>query len=445
MEAIKQKISIREKLSFALVTLGNIPVMVLINSFLLIFYTDVIGLNPAAVGTLFLIARFFDALTDPLIGYFLDHRKASKRGRFLPVLTLFGIITALNFLLLWFAGVWMPVAQLAIVYLVYMLFGITFSMLDISGNSILAVITQNRGERDTLSVIRGVCQILGGTIIGVAAPIIISNASSLIAGYYYLIIGATLGIAIFTLTGAAGIKERVRPEPTAEKYKIRDVFRIFSYRPLLVVFLLFLATGLGSSLQTSVSAFFFTHVIGDLSVMGLVMGFGIIGMIMALALAKLLMSRVGKKRVAIIAMSVLTIGCLIRFINPINIPLQIVGSIVFSFGMGLFTATMPAMIADGVDAVDNAMGFRAEGVIFSLSSFIAKVTMGLGGAIPGYILAIVGYDANADVQPAIVNNAIIGMLLLLPAVFYIISGIVFGILYKNTPAKDNQNVGVQHE
>jgi GPH family glycoside/pentoside/hexuronide:cation symporter/glucuronide carrier protein len=439
MGTTTQQVGIREKLSYALLTLGNIPIMVLINSFLLIFYTDVIGLNPAAVGTLFLVSRFFDAANDPIIGYILDHRKISKGGRFRPVLMLFGVLAALNFLLLWFAGVWSPVGKLVIVYIIYLLFSITFSVLDISGNSILAVITQNRGDRDTLSVVKGACQILGGTIVSVLAPIILGSASSPIVGYYYLIIGAAVVISLFTVVGAKGVKERVVPHADAEKYKVKDMLRILTYRPLLAVFLLYLATGLGSSFQTSVNAFYFTYVIGDLTVMGVVMGCGIIGMLIALVLAKFLLSKFGKKKVALFSVIMLTLGCLIRLIDPISIPLQIAGTVVSNVGLGLFTSTLPAMLSDNADAVSDSMGFRAEGAIFSISSFIAKITMGVGGAIPGYVFAAVGYQAGAAAQSSGVNNAIIMMLLVLPIVFYVISGLTFGFAYKiNDKPQQNQ-------
>jgi GPH family glycoside/pentoside/hexuronide:cation symporter/glucuronide carrier protein len=430
MEHETQRLTTGEKLSYGLVTLGNIPIMVLINSFLLIFYTDVIGLNPAAVGTLFLVSRFFDAANDPIIGYILDHRKASKGGRFRPVLALFGIITALNFLLLWFAGVWAPAGKLVVVYIVYLLFSITFTVLDIGGNSLLAVSTQYSGDRETLSVLKGICQILGGTIVGIAAPIVLGGAMSQITGYYYLIFVVTVVIALFTTIGAKGIKEHVKIDPQASKYSLRDVLRIFTHKPLVAVLLLYLTTGLGSSLQTSVNAFFFTYIIGDLTLMGLVTASSIVGMVLSFVFIKPMLNRMGKKWVAISSMILLTLGCLVRLINPTFIPLQITGSIIGNFGMGLFTTSLPAMLADNIDAIGASMGFRAEGVVFSLSSFIAKITMGLGGAFPGYILAAIGYQAGSSSQTEGVNAAIIVMLLVVPAVFYIISGTVFGLGYK---------------
>jgi GPH family glycoside/pentoside/hexuronide:cation symporter/glucuronide carrier protein len=108
MEALKESkpkkdsvLGFLEKVSFFLANAGNIPVMILLSSYLLLFYTDVVGLNPVAIGTLFLIARVLDGLSDPINGYIIDHLPRSKWGRFRPYLFIGALVTALNFLLVW--------------------------------------------------------------------------------------------------------------------------------------------------------------------------------------------------------------------------------------------------------------------------------------------------------------------------------------------------------
>ncbi len=98
----QDKIKMREKLSFAMANFGNIPIMTLINGYLLIFYTNICGLSPAACATLFLIARFLDAINDPLVGFIIDHLPTRKMGHFRPTLILGTILCSVNFLLLWF-------------------------------------------------------------------------------------------------------------------------------------------------------------------------------------------------------------------------------------------------------------------------------------------------------------------------------------------------------
>ena len=100
---IKQQslLSFREKLAFFTVNIGNIPIMTLLGSFLLLFYTDVVGLDPIQIGTLFLFSRVLDGLNDPIMGFVIDHLPRTKWGRFRPYLILGTVILCLNYLVLW--------------------------------------------------------------------------------------------------------------------------------------------------------------------------------------------------------------------------------------------------------------------------------------------------------------------------------------------------------
>ncbi len=100
-----QAIKIRgiEKFGFALTNLGNIPIMTLLNTYLLIFYTDVIGISPAVVGILFLCSRLLDGVSDPVLGFLIDRFPNTKFGKYKPILILGTIICCLNYLLVWFS------------------------------------------------------------------------------------------------------------------------------------------------------------------------------------------------------------------------------------------------------------------------------------------------------------------------------------------------------
>ena len=152
---------------------GNIPIMTLINGYLLIFYTNICGLSPAACATLFLIARFLDAINDPLVGFIIDHLPTRKMGHFRPTLILGTILCSVNFLLLWFGPMLSTSGKLAIAYVSYILLGVLFPVMDISLNSLLPVMTEDMKERNSLSTIKGLAYVIGALVIGVAAPLIL--------------------------------------------------------------------------------------------------------------------------------------------------------------------------------------------------------------------------------------------------------------------------------
>lgn len=156
MKQDKNKIGLREKAAFACANVGNVPIMALISGYLLIFYTDVCGMNPFAVGTLFLITKLLDGVNDPIMGFVVDHLKPGRLGRFRPCLIFGTIICGLNYILLWLGPAYAPDGlKLLIAYISYILIGITFDLMDIPLNSMIPVMSDDMKERNLLSLIKG--------------------------------------------------------------------------------------------------------------------------------------------------------------------------------------------------------------------------------------------------------------------------------------------------
>lgn len=168
----KQKVSIVEKMGLFMVCAGNIPLMGLLSGFFMIYYTNVVGLEPAALATLFLISKVVDGISDPIMGYFLDKFPVTKMGKFRPMIILGTIICVINYILLWFGAVWIPVGKYVIVYVTYLLLGWTFDIMDISKNSLLPVMSADDKERNSLSLFNALGTMIGSAVLAVAAPIL---------------------------------------------------------------------------------------------------------------------------------------------------------------------------------------------------------------------------------------------------------------------------------
>ena len=102
-----------------MVCAGNIPLMTLLSVYFMIYYTTVVGLDPKALATLFLISKVMDGISDPVMGFILDRFPVTKMGKFRPMLILGTIICVINYILLWFGAVWSPVGKYVIVYVTY--------------------------------------------------------------------------------------------------------------------------------------------------------------------------------------------------------------------------------------------------------------------------------------------------------------------------------------
>ena len=424
-----QKVGIGEKVCYLLANIGNIPLMTLLSTFFLIFYTDVVGLDPAALATLFLISKVVDGISDPVMGFILDKFPITKMGKFRPMLMLGTIVCVINYILLWFGAVWSPVGKYAIVYVTYILLGWTFVVMDISLNSLLPVMTTDNKERNQLSLIKAVGYTFGAMGLSIVGPIIV--ASGTLESYYVLIFGSMAITLVCSLVGAAGVKERVAFTGEAEeKYKFRDLFRFLFSKPVIITFLANFLYFVGVQGAAGANSYFFTYIMGDMAMMGAVSGIAMVGMIPGMIFAPMLANKIGKKKVYAAGLFICVIGPAIRLLSPTSIPLMYAGSIIGSLGGGFVMPLGYGLQADNTLYVQYTTGKHAEAAIASLSSFITKVGQGVAGAIPGYILAACGFINGADSQPAAVHTGIIFCVLVMPVILCIAGALVFTFGYK---------------
>lgn len=418
----------KEKFCFALMNLGNIPVTLVVSSFLLIFYTNVVGLNPAACATLFLIARIVDAVNDPVVGFLIDRVPNTKHGHFRMTLLIGAILCGLNYLLLWFGPMMLPAGKLAIAYISYLLLGVLFPVMDISLNSLLTVMTEDAQERNSLSTIKGLFYALGGLIIGISAPLIIGNDTSSPTGYIRLILIVTCIIIGCSVIGVLGVKERIVATPE-QKYKLKDLFGILKQKPVLAFFATTLIFGIANYIYMTTNTYYYVYILGNLSLYSIASLLSIVGMLPGVVISGILTKKFGKKMVYIFGLLCFGVVPLIRLLSVTNVPLVFIGTFLMNFGMGIMTPHMYSILADNTDYVEIQTGFRAEAAVASLSSFVSKFSMGIGGAIPGYLLALVGFDQNAAVQNSGVNQIIILCVIVLPAILSAIAALILGVFY----------------
>ena len=439
----QDKIKMREKLSFAMANFGNIPVMTLINGYLLIFYTNICGLSPAACATLFLIARFLDAINDPLVGFMIDHLPTRKMGHFRPTLILGTILCSANFLLLWFGPMLSTSGKLAIAYVSYILLGVLFPVMDISLNSLLPVMTEDMKERNSLSSIKGLAYVIGALVIGVAAPLILGDTSNK-QGYINLVLIMTAVIFFFSIIGTMGVKERVKPQ-MENSYSVKELFKILSQKPVYITFLAVLLYSIGSNIVNAANTYFYTYIFEDLTLASIITLITCVTVFPATMVIGNLIGRFGKKKMYAIGLALAGLAPIIRLLDVRNIPLLIVSVLIAGIGAGFAAPLNYGIQADNTDYIEVSMGIRAEGAVASLSSFVSKCAMGIGGAIPGYLLQLAGFDSKAAVQNDDVINVIVLCVLILPAIVNVVAIVIFSKGYPITKEKLNEQICLMRE
>lgn len=439
----QDKIKMREKLSFAMANFGNIPIMTLINGYLLIFYTNICGLSPAACATLFLIARFLDAINDPLVGFMIDHLPTRKMGHFRPTLILGTILCSANFLLLWFGPMLSTSGKLAIAYVSYILLGVLFPVMDISLNSLLPVMTEDMKERNSLSTIKGLAYVIGALVIGVAAPLILGDTSNK-QGYINLVLIMTAVIFFFSIIGTMGVKERVKPQ-MENSYSVKELFKILSQKPVYITFLAVLLYSIGSNIVNAANTYFYTYIFEDLTLASIITLITCVAVFPATMVIGNLIGRFGKKKMYAIGLALAGLAPIIRLLDVRSIPLLIVSVLIAGIGAGFAAPLNYGIQADNTDYIEVSMGIRAEGAVASLSSFVSKCAMGIGGAIPGYLLQLAGFDSKAAVQNDDVINVIVLCVLILPAIVNVVAIVIFSKGYPITKEKLNEQICLMRE
>ena len=439
----QDKIKMIEKLSFAMANFGNIPVMTLINGYLLIFYTNICGLSPAACATLFLIARFLDAINDPLVGFMIDHLPTRKMGHFRPTLILGTILCSANFLLLWFGPMLSTSGKLAIAYVSYILLGVLFPVMDISLNSLLPVMTEDMKERNSLSSIKGLAYVIGALVIGVAAPLILGDTSNK-QGYINLVLIMTAVIFFFSIIGTMGVKERVKPQ-MENSYSVKELFKILSQKPVYITFLAVLLYSIGSNIVNAANTYFYTYIFEDLTLASIITLITCVTVFPATMVIGNLIGRFGKKKMYAIGLALAGLTPIIRLLDVRSIPLLIVSVLIAGIGAGFAAPLNYGIQADNTDYIEVSMGIRAEGAVASLSSFVSKCAMGIGGAIPGYLLQLAGFDSKAAVQNDDVINVIVLCVLILPAIVNVVAIVIFSKGYPITKEKLNEQTYLLRE
>ena len=439
----QDKIKMREKLSFAMANFGNIPVMTLINGYLLIFYTNICGLSPAACATLFLIARFLDAINDPLVGFIIDHLPTRKMGHFRPTLILGTILCSANFLLLWFGPMLSTSGKLAIAYVSYILLGVLFPVMDISLNSLLPVMTEDMKERNSLSSIKGLAYVIGALVIGVAAPLILGDTSNK-QGYINLVLIMTAVIFFFSIIGTMGVKERVKPQ-MENSYSVKELFKILSQKPVYITFLAVLLYSIGSNIVNAANTYFYTYIFEDLTLASIITLITCVTVFPATMVIGNLIGRFGKKKMYAIGLALAGLAPIIRLLDVRSIPLLIVSVLIAGIGAGFAAPLNYGIQADNTDYIEMSMGIRAEGAVASLSSFVSKCAIGIGGAIPGYLLQLAGFDSKAAVQNDDGINVIVLCVLILPAIVNVVAIVIFSKGYPITKEKLNEQTYLLRE
>lgn len=436
------RLNFKEKLSYGFGDLGNGLMFDMGQIYLLLFYTDILGIPSAIGGAVFLVAKFFDAFVDAGVGTIVDNqRNFAKRGKFKPFILYGTIPLAILTVLTFMSPDISETGKIIWAFGTYLLFSVAYSVVNIPYGSLSASMTINSEDRTQLSVFRNLGAQAAMFISGVVVIPLVTLFPTQSLGYPVVVgLLAVIGVT-FHLLCYKGVNERHTVERPKEKGIGRKAFlNLLKNRPFLILAIYTLMTITALFLQQSSQLYYFKYVLGEANLVGVVSTLNVIVLIPALFLTTFLSKRVGKKMTAIIGLSGFVVFQFINFMffsDHVTLFL-VVNSIATLFLVIPNTVTW-AFIADVVEYGQWQSGIRSEGIIYASYSFTRKISQGLAGFLPGLALTLIGYVPQAAQTP----DTLLGLKVLffiIPASLCLIGVILFFIGYPLTDKRHNQIV-----
>ncbi len=391
--------------------------------FLGYFYTDVFGISPVHVAGLFLVARFWDAINDPLMGYLADHTR-SRWGRFRPYL-LFGAIP-LNLIMIacFFVPDFSSTSKVIYAYTTYILHGMLFTAVGLPYSSISAVLTQDQQERSVISTFRMFfAVIVAMSIVSIGVRPFIALFESEQTGFFITALIFGLSSSILILLAFWKSKERISaPKDT---YRFKDIWPIISKNDALLTLAsaMFLNTCFWV-MANQVAIYYFKYILKDDALFSKFYLIMLPANILGVFLTPILTKKFGKLKIFIWGSLLVGITGILRHLLPIDMLWAfIIFSLIGSIGGMFCSITQWGMVPDTVEYGEWKTGIRSEGIPFAFFSFTQKAGIAFAGVITNLLLEWSGYVANTDLT-SLAENTIRWCYNVIPAIFSLLCMIV---------------------
>lgn len=422
----------KEKLFYALGGVGHNLVYAMFSGFLLIFYTDVFGLSPAFTGILFLLARIFDTVNDPMMGYIAD-RTRSRFGRYRVWLFRAAPLVAAALCLCFFVPDVSKTLQYIYCYFSYFFLAAAFTCADIPYWTLPSVMTEDAQERNRVFGIGSFAGCLASGIGAVAVPIVVESAGDFGKGYLICaIIFSAIGAICYIACGAA-VKERVAPAPQKVDAGAA-VTALIHNKPLCIAIAASLFGNLAFQIKVAFNTYYGQYALGDFGYITLLSAMLLVGMLIGSAVIPAITNRFGGKAAM---MGTLIAGMVINLAYYLcgyqSLAVVLVFSALCAVVVGSFSVLVSSMTADAIDYAELQQGQRNEGVITSTRTFVTNLATAFAGSAAAFLLEVIGYIPNVE-QSVHVKDALHTFMSLCPVVLYGIAAVIL-IFYPLTKKK----------
>ena len=376
----------------------SVALSTLVLGFVTIYCTDTLGLEPVLVGTLFMVSKFVDGVTDVVAGFIID-RTQTRWGKGRPY-EIFMVFLWLSTWLLFSCPVgFSTVAKCVWIFFMYVFMNAVCTTF-LNGNNVVYMVRafKSKEQQVKLTAYGSFFTMGAGLAFNIIFPMAMARIATSAAGWSRLIGMMAVPLTLLGLIRMLTIKEQYHSEEMTgtEKLRLSDIMALARInKPMMLVsaarFLQNAVAGMG------VGVYYWTYIIGNVSLMGVTA----IATVLGLPLAFLMPSmrrKMGMKKMVIYGFAFSALGYLLIFFAGGNMILVIVAGLITSIGVVPFTMMFNIFIVDCADYNEFKGIPRMEGTMGSLTGLAGKIGSAFGGFILGILMSLSGYDGTAAVQ-----------------------------------------------
>ena len=404
------KLTAKQKAAFGIGAVGKDMVYALSASYVMYFYQDVLGLSATFVGLILMIARVFDALNDPFMGIIVAKTR-TKWGRFRPWILTGTVLNALVLYALFAAPDLSQAGMMAYFSIVYILWGVTYTMMDIPYWSMIPAVTSTPADRENLSVVGRTCAGVGSALIAMFTMLLVGalGGDSERTGFKYVALIVSVAFVVTEIVCCAKVKERNQAE--MKTATVKEMFRaLFSNDQAIVVVLSIVLINSALYLTSNFIIYFFKYDFGGAGWKGSYTLFStiggaaqILGMMLLYPLLRKKLSNTGVFTLSLVlALSgygLLLVLCLAGLSGNL-IALCVPGVVVFACN-GMLSVLTTLFLSNSVDYGQLKTGRREESVIFSMQTFVVKAASGVAVFLTGIGLDLIGLVGDTEETGAV--------------------------------------------
>ncbi len=407
----------RQMAAYGLGAIGKDMVYALSASYVMYYYQDLLGISATFVGLILMIARIFDALNDPFMGV-LVAKTNTKWGRFRPWLLSGTLLNAFVLFALFSAGSLQGKALMTFFSVVYILWGVTYTMMDIPYWSMIPAVTDNAADREGMSVVGRTCAGVGNALITIftVMSVKVLGSGNEVVGFGRLALIVAVLFVVSEVICCMLIKEPSEQKGTMETVGVSDMFKaLFANDQAMVTVVTIVLINCALYITSNLIIYFFKYDLGGADWQSTYTIFSSVGggsQILGMMLVyPMLRKRLGNTQIfticlctAIMGYAMLLATCLAGLSG--SLPVLLVPGLLVFMSNGILTVLTTVFLSGTVDYGELKTGHREESVIFSMQTFVVKAASGFAVFMTGVGLDIIGLVGNTDQESMVVEQSV---------------------------------------